>query len=156
PFQAVKTFTIGIVPDSNAEADEEFTVTLTNPQQATLGSPAVATVTISDNDKGGTIEFASSVYAVSEYRGFAFIEVKRTGGAAGSVTVDLQATGGTASAGDYTLTDPTLTFLPTETSLSAFLTVYYDFTAEPPETINLTLSNPTGGAVLGPKSTAVI
>jgi hypothetical protein len=154
--QAAQSFTVYVLPDFDVETQEDFTVTLVNPQQASLGTPAVTTVTIGDNDAGGTIEFTSSVLTVSENQGFAFIDVKRTGGAAGNVTVTLQASNGTAGAGDYPAFSQTLTFGPNQSATFAFFLVSRDFTAEPPETINLTLSNPTGGAVLGPKSTAVL
>jgi hypothetical protein len=45
-----KTISIPIVDDSYAEGAESFTITLSSPSGATLGSPAAATVTISDND----------------------------------------------------------------------------------------------------------
>lgn len=52
--EASKDITAPIIDDSYAEGDESFTITLTNPAGATLGSPNAATVTISDNgDAGG-------------------------------------------------------------------------------------------------------
>jgi subtilisin family serine protease len=52
--EASKNITVPIIDDSYAEGDESFTVTLTSPTGATLGSPNSATVTISDNgDAGG-------------------------------------------------------------------------------------------------------
>jgi len=45
-----RTISIPIVDDSYAEGPESFTITLSNPSGATLGSPATATVTITDND----------------------------------------------------------------------------------------------------------
>jgi hypothetical protein len=49
PGETSKTFTIPIIDDNYAEGDESFTVTLSSPAGATLGSPNRATVTISDN-----------------------------------------------------------------------------------------------------------
>src|SRR5205823_453171 len=45
-----KSFTILVVNDSYAEGNETFTVNLSNPSGATLGTQATATVTIVDND----------------------------------------------------------------------------------------------------------
>ena len=54
PGDSTKTFTIPIIDDSYAEGNESFTVTLSNPTGATLGSPNPVSVTISDNgDAGG-------------------------------------------------------------------------------------------------------
>ena len=52
PQQQRACFTVTLVDDAEAEGDETFTVTLSNPVNATLGTPAVATVTIADNDGG--------------------------------------------------------------------------------------------------------
>ena len=50
PQQQQACFTVNLVDDADAEGDETFTVTLSNPVNATLGTPAVATFTIVDND----------------------------------------------------------------------------------------------------------
>ncbi|HYU35007.1 MAG TPA: Calx-beta domain-containing protein [Thermoanaerobaculia bacterium] len=47
---APKTFQVTIADDLLDEPDETFGVTLSNPQAATLGTPAAATVTILDDD----------------------------------------------------------------------------------------------------------
>jgi PKD repeat protein len=48
--ETAKTFSIPIVDDSYAEGNETFSVNLTNPLGASLGTPSTATVTIIDND----------------------------------------------------------------------------------------------------------
>ena len=45
-----KSVSVPIIDDAYLEGPETFTVSLTNPSGATLGSPATATVTIADND----------------------------------------------------------------------------------------------------------
>jgi hypothetical protein len=45
-----KTISVLIVDDAYAEGNESFTITLSNPAGASLGSPSVAGVTISDNE----------------------------------------------------------------------------------------------------------
>ncbi|MDT5060043.1 MAG: hypothetical protein QOH63_502 [Acidobacteriota bacterium] len=45
-----KTISIPIVNDSYAEGTESFTITLSNPGGATLGSTTIATIAITDND----------------------------------------------------------------------------------------------------------
>jgi hypothetical protein len=50
-----KSFIIPIVNDVHVEGDETFTVTLSAPTGASLGSPSTATVTIVDNDFGGAV-----------------------------------------------------------------------------------------------------
>src|SRR5262249_16307883 len=45
-----KSFVVPIIDDSYAEGTETFSVVLSNPTGATLGSPATATVSITDNE----------------------------------------------------------------------------------------------------------
>ena len=54
PQQQRACFTVTLVDDADAEGDETFTVTLSNPVNATLGMP-VATITIVDNDGGANV-----------------------------------------------------------------------------------------------------
>jgi len=45
-----KTFSVAIVDDSYAEGSETFSVSLSNPTGASLGTPSTASVTITDNE----------------------------------------------------------------------------------------------------------
>src|SRR5207249_5081302 len=64
---------------------------------------------------------------------------------------------GTATAGsDYTATSGTLTFGAGVTSKIFAIPIVKDTLDESDETVNLTLSNPTGGATLGTPDTAVL
>lgn len=49
-----KTFAVSIVSDTRDEPDESFRVSLSNPVNATLGTPATANVTIIDDDDATT------------------------------------------------------------------------------------------------------
>src|SRR6185503_14686664 len=80
----------------------------------------------------------------------------RTGGSA-DATVTCTTSNGSATAGsDYTATSAVLTFGAGVTSQSCVVPILPDVAAEGPETLNLTLSNPTGGASLGTKASAVL
>jgi len=50
PGENSKSFSVAIVDDSYAEGNESFTIALSNPSGAVLGSPNIATVTITDNE----------------------------------------------------------------------------------------------------------
>ena len=50
PQQQQACFTVTLVDDTDYEGDEDFTVTLSDPVNATLGTPAVATFIIEDNE----------------------------------------------------------------------------------------------------------
>ena len=80
----------------------------------------------------------------------AAVGVKLTTTSASTVTVDYSVTGGTALAlRDYEAIGGTLTFLPGETTKTITVNTIQDTVYEGDETINLTLSNPSTGTVLG-------
>ena len=157
---AQKTFTIPITNDTLDESDETVNLTLSDPTGgATLGTPDTAVLTIIDNDSGGVLQFSSATYSVNEgvLSGKAIIKVTRSGGTASGVTVDYATSDGTATDGsDYIATSGTLTFAAGQTSGTFTIPIINDALDEPNETVILTLSNPTGGATLGTRSTAVL
>jgi Tol biopolymer transport system component len=80
----------------------------------------------------------------------AFITVQRFGATQGTSTIDYTTSDGTAVAGsDYVATSGTLVFNPGDQLKSFQVPLIYDKVIEPTETINLTLSNPTGSIVRG-------
>jgi surface-anchored protein len=108
-------------------------------------------------ERPGCLEFSTSNYTVNEAAGTATITVSRGFGSDGPVTVDYATSDGTAQAGvDYTATSGTLSFADGETSKTITIPILVDGFVENNETINLTLSNPTGGAELGMPNTAVL
>jgi hypothetical protein len=143
------TITIRVIGDFIIEPDEKFFVNLSLPANATI-AVGQGTGTILNDDSNGKLQFSSQVLSVNENAGTAVISVNRLNGATDTVTVDFATSNGTATAGsDYTATSGTLTFNQGETSKTFSVPIISDNVLEGDETINLTLSNPTGGAVLG-------
>jgi hypothetical protein len=151
---ANKTFQVPIADfDGLVEGEEIFTVSLSSPTNATVGTPATCTVTIGDADSPseGVFQFSQLVYSVTEGGGTnVTITVRRTGGTTGAVSVDCSVVaGGSATAGaDYT--DPgtvTLNWADGDPADQTFTIAILDDGADGPgagiETINLALSNPT-------------
>ena len=155
-----KTFTIPITDDSLVEGNETVNLTLSGATGgATLSTQSTATLTIVDNDVAqvGTLQFSAAAYTVNENGGTATITVTRTGGSDVPVTVNYATSNGTAAAGsDYTATSGTLTFGVGETSKTFTIAIADDSLVEGNETVNLTLSNATGGATLGTQGTATL
>ncbi|WP_414521362.1 SGNH/GDSL hydrolase family protein [Umezakia ovalisporum] len=85
------------------------------------------------------------------------ITVTRTGNSIGTVGATLTLSDGSATAGlDYNNTPITLTFLDGETSKIVTVPIVNDTFIEGSETVNLSLTNPTGEISLGSQNTAVL
>jgi hypothetical protein len=101
--------------------------------------------------------FTSATYSAAESAGSATIGVELTAAPTAPMTVDYATSDGTATAGsDYTASSGTLSFGVGETAKTFAVPILDDALVEGDETVNLTLSNPTGGLVLGSPSTAVL
>ena len=156
---ADRTFTVSITDDFAVEGAETITLTLSNPGGgATLGSPGVATLTIVENDSPGVIQFAQATYQVVEGSLIATVAVSRVGGVGDAVGIDFTTSDGTATAPqDYTPASGQLTWAPGDGTDKIFtVAIADDASPESAETIDLGLSNPTGGAGLGTPITATL
>ncbi len=147
PAKGIATLTVTAVPtlagtnfnyasDSALESDPDFSNNSTNQPVVVRAGP-------------GVIQFTQPLYTVNEGGGAAVIGVQRTGGAIGTVTVNFSTANFTAIAGsDYTATNGTLTFLNGESNQVFLVPITDDATPECNESLRLSLSSPTGGAVL--------
>ena len=158
--------------DSLAESDETVILTVTSGAGYAVASPSAATGTINNDDSsGGIVRFSSAVYNTTENSKFVTITIERGGDTTGAVTVDYatpddseavvevpcSTINGLASPRcDFTTALGTLRFAAGETSKTFIVLISQDNYVEGPETLNLTLSNLTGGAVFGVPSTATL
>ena len=154
---ANKTFTIPINNDTLVEANETVNLTLSNPTGgAILGSPKDAVLTINDHEPG-QLRFSSSTYSVNENGGSVTITVRRVQGSDGSIGVSYATSNGTASSADYTSRSGNLSWSNGDTANKTFtIPINNDTLVEGNETVNLALSNPTGGAILGSPKNATL
>jgi Calx-beta domain/Cohesin domain len=107
----------------------------------------------------GFLQFSLSSFSVNENGGSAAITVTRTSGSNGAVGVTFTTSNGTALSGqDYTaMVNQVVSFANGDTvSKTVNIPIINDSTFEGNETVNLALSNPTGGATLGSSNTAVL
>jgi len=154
----IRTIDLDIISDGLAEGMERLLVQLVQPAGgATLGEISTASVYISDPGQAGEISFFNAFIDKNERdRSAATVVVRRSGSALGAVSVDYGITGGTASAGnDYTGdTSGTLSWADGDGDPKTLrITIVDDANVEPDEFLDLGLSNPQGGAVLGPSTT---
>ncbi|XP_019727839.1 sodium/calcium exchanger 3 isoform X2 [Hippocampus comes] len=116
PGESLKDISVGIIDDDIFEEDEHFFVRLGNLRvleteeellsanslpypKAALGFPAVATVTILDDDHAGIFTFESGALHVSESVCVMEVKVLRTSGARGTVIVPYRTLEGLAKGG---------------------------------------------------------
>ncbi len=151
-----KLISVDVAGDASFEPNEGFTVTLANPTGATLGT-ATATGTITNDDLAPTLAIVATDSAKAEGAlgptAFTFT-VNRTGDTSDATTVSYAVSGSgpnAAAAGDFqggVLPSGTVSFVAGETSRTLTINVAGDTTVEPNEGFTVTLSNPTGSAVI--------
>lgn len=106
----------------------------------------------------GTITFAETSYFVIESAGVATIQIQRSGGTTGAVSVAYAVAGGTATAGsDLESVSGVLTWADGDSGSKSFqVPILNDQVDESDETVVFTLSSAAGGAALGsPASTTL-
>jgi uncharacterized delta-60 repeat protein len=135
------------------------------------GNFNTSTGSVVGGQAGDSIQFSQATFVVAERGGSIAITVKRTGDLSSAASVDYMTDDGSVASVavpcalangvalercDYTRADGTLTFAANETEKSFVVLVNDDSYAEGAETVALKLSNPGGGAVLGPQATATL
>ena len=155
PGETLKNILVTINGDLTTELNETFFVNLSNPINATLADNQ-ALGTIVDDDNPGKFQFSFAPYSGAEHQQVT-VTVARTNGDAGTVSVDYATSGGTATPfTDYTPVAGTLIFGDGETVKTFNVSIADDNVPEPSENVNLVLSNPIGGAVLGVPAIAAL
>ncbi|MGH2641642.1 MAG: Calx-beta domain-containing protein [Actinomycetota bacterium] len=149
PGDTSETLTVTVIGDVLDEAGETFTVTVSNPSNATIGDGS-ATGTVTDDDASPLVSIDDVSLAEAD-----------AGTSTATFTVSLSAVSGqTITVGwatgdddaiqpsDYTTGSGTLTFVPGDTSETLGVTVNGDLVAELDEAFRVTLSAPSN-ATLG-------
>ncbi len=159
---STKNFSIPIIDDAKVEGAETVMLTLSDPQNGTLGTSNKATLIIVDDDETAptptqpTIQFSRDTYQVQEDTGSVPITVTLSTTATQDITVDYTTKPDTASAGsDYTAISGTLTFEAGGNTQTIVISIKNDAETETDETFFVTLSNPNN-AILGTPAEAKV
>lgn len=148
PGQVSQNVTVAVIGDLVTEPDETFTVTLSNPVNATIDN-GVGTATIVNDDPAPTINI-NGVTVTEGNSGTtpATFTVTLSNPSAAPVSVQFSTADGTANAGsDYAATAGTINFAPGETTKSITVLVNGDVLSELDETFTVTLANSTNAAI---------
>jgi len=144
----LETITVPILNDAIFEADETFTVVLSNATNTTSISDGTALGTITDDDTAVAIVIQDATAAEDD--GTMTFTVTLAAPVNTTVTVDYATSNGSATAGaDYNAASGTVTFAPNDTSETITVTLLGDALVEGDETFTVTLSNPSQAAVIG-------
>src|SRR5262249_44406199 len=152
---ASQTILVPITDDTLPEPSENFTLTLSNPTGATLGTIKTTKVTITDNDPG--VAFSMPVYTFSETMPTAVIMVKRSGPKVGVVTVNYSASAGSAVDGvDFNSTTGQLVFQPADVSKTFGVHMINDTNDDGTKTVILQLTAVSPANVVIPPGQAIL
>ena len=144
PGELTRSVVVTVSGDLHDEVDEQFSLALTAPVNASIGD-GEGIGTIVDDDVPGV---SVSDVSVGEDASTATFTVTLSIPAVETVTVGYATADGTATAGsDYIATSGTLTFAPGEVTKSVVVTVSDDLQDEPDEQFALTLSDPVNAVV---------
>jgi len=149
---------VPILSDSAVEEYEYFDVMLTDVQGDTGLGTIIASVQIAaDGGPFGQFSFVDSEYFVQE-TDLLEVLVARNFYFSGLVTVTLTPIAGTATAGnDFTASPVTVSWADGDSDWKLVeIPIVNDTVAEMNESFTLELSNPTGGAVIGPRSSVTV
>jgi len=149
PGDTSEPITIPILGDTLAEANEHFTVVLSNPANATIAAAPGGDITIADDDPP-EISIAAAATITEGNAGTSNIAVAVTLSQTHteSVWVTYKTSDGTATAGtDYVNTTGTLQFYPGTKTQTIYIPVYGDTVGEATEYFYVDLSNPLNGTL---------
>ena len=161
---------IPLIPTLTVGSNKSFNVLLSNPKLNNVSTPGLfyigapltnsitnAVLTIFNDNSYGTVQFSATNYLVNENGGYATITVIRTGGDAGSVSVNFATTPGTALARvNYTTTTGVLAFAAGQIATNFNVPILNDGVQDPTNFyFNVTLSNPTNARLGSPSNAAV-
>jgi len=158
PGQTSKPVGVTINGDTKKEADQDFTLDLSNPTNATISDASgVGTITNDDPVPDASIADASLAEGDAGTATLSF-DVTLSHPSDDTVTVDWATSDGTATTGDgdYVAASGTVTFDPGDTTKSVDVTVNGDTTYEADEDLTVTLSNPVNGGLADDTATGTI
>ena len=160
PGETNKEISITILDDDLLEGAEGVRLSLRNPNGgAILGLLTNALLVIQEDEvrSAGLFQFGQTNFVFGEGAPAAAITILRVGGKSGEVSVDLSTEDLSAVSGfDYTGLETTVVFSNNVMARTILIPLLNDTLDEANEMFRVSLSNPTGGASLGPRSVATV
>lgn len=153
--ETLKTVTIPLIDDAQAEADEVFQVGLNTPTGGAVLGFSTATVRITDDDH--PVQLNSVTYTVSEEAGSVEILVVRGKRGDLPITVELTTSDVTATAGtDYVGVTNTLRLEGAKQFERVLIPILNDTAFETHERFRVALGSVTGGKLVAARASAMV
>jgi uncharacterized delta-60 repeat protein len=160
PGQSTVNFTVQIQDNSQVDGNLTVDMVLTNGAGFTQLGSSLATLTIVDNEFGpGTISFLTNAFTISETNSAVTVTIIRTNGAEGLVTADFfTTTSGTAVLDtDFTPTTTRFSWANGDvTARDVEVPIIDNFVTNVARTIDMYVTNVTGGGIIGISPTATV
>jgi len=142
PGDTTENISVPIVGDTIDEgASEAFTVVLTSPANATI-SKGTGTGTINDNDPAPTVDFDLASQGANEGSGSMSVLLELSNPSKFTVEVPFTESGTAQLSTDYTIDPSPVSFVPGSTQALITINLLNDFSAEPDETVVVTMGTP--------------
>ena len=163
PGQTTRNISVIVRGDLYSEADETFTLNLSNANNATIDDGS-ATGTIQNDDGSGlptiSTQDVSTVEGQSGTKSLIFTftlnKPSETAISFSFATQNETATSGNTSPADYSARSGSVTFAPNQTTRTVAVTIYGDTRVEMNETFSLNLSNASGATLAQSNVTGTI
>ena len=152
PGEVVKTVTVPILNDSQAELDEYFTIQLASPSNATLADASgLATIAANDAPPAAAPYVSARALVTDESAALQLVVIELSAPSTNEVRIDYDIQNGTAnyhsSVPDFQRVNGTLVFAPGVTAMTVAMPVINDSSAEPTELAWVVLDTPVNASV---------
>jgi chitinase len=150
PGEVSKQIVVQVAGDIVIESNETYSVSLSNPTNATIAGSGFGLGTITDDDNRTISIGNSTVTEANAGTTNATFTVTLSASSGNTVTVNFSTADGSAVApGDYVALSGTVTFNPGETTKQIVVQIVGELVVEPNETYSVTLSDPTNATISG-------
>jgi len=150
PGSTLGTIGLNVLGDTMYEPDETLIVTMNTPTGATIGSPSVHTLTITNDEAFPIVSFNGSSGSVSEGAGVFILNALATTSHQSNIVIPYTVNGTASNPSDHSLSSGNLTIAAGSTLGTLNITLVNDAIAESSETVVITMGTPTNADLGSP------
>jgi hypothetical protein len=156
PGQTNQSITLFVLEDSLVEPNKTIIISLSNPVNALLDANSNLVYTILDDDGSGSVSITTISNASETGPVSGIARISRSGGTNSDLTVKYQITGTASSPVDYAPLSNSVVIPAGRRTADIIVTPVDDGTAEPAESVIITLTGVQGSASIGAPPSATV